>query len=65
MRVLNKKNNAELLRFNLSEYYANVTAMVVGEIYRHNGVWKINPVGDGVQVDLAGLCARYGVNVAD
>ena len=38
MRVLNKKNNAELLRFNLSDYYANVTAMVVGEIYRHNGV---------------------------
>ena len=65
MRVLNKKNNAELLRFNLSDYYANVTAMVVGEIYRHNGVWKINPVGDGVQADLAGLCARYGVNVAD
>lgn len=65
MRVLNKKNNAELLRFNLSDYYANVTAMVVGEIYKHNGVWKINPVGDGVQADLAGLCARYGVNVAD
>lgn len=65
MRVLNKKNNAELLRFNLSDYYANVTAMVVGEIYRHNGIWKINPVGDGVQADLAGLCARYGVNVAD
>ena len=64
MRVLNKKNNAEILRFNLSDYYANVTQMVVGELYRHNGVWKVNPVGDGVAADLAGLCARYGVNVA-
>lgn len=38
--------------------------MVVGELYRHNGTWKVNPVGDGVTADLAGLCARYGVNVA-
>jgi len=38
--------------------------MVVGELYRHNGTWKVNPVGDGVAADLAGLCARYGVNVA-
>lgn len=64
MRVLNKKNNAELMRFSLSEYYSNVTQMVVGELYRHNGTWKVNPVGDGVTADLAGLCARYGVNVA-
>lgn len=64
MRVLNKKNNAELMRFSLSEYYSNVTQMVVGELYRHNGTWKVNPVGDGVAADLAGLCARYGVNVA-
>lgn len=63
MRVLNKKNNAELMRFSLSDYYSNVTQMVVGELYRHNGTWKVNPVGDGVAADLAGLCARYGVNV--
>ena len=64
MRVVNRQNNQELMRFSLSDYYANVTSMVVGELYRHNGTWKLNPVGDGVAADLAGLCARYGVNVA-
>jgi tellurium resistance protein TerD len=39
--------------------------MVVGELYRHNGSWKFNAVGDGVKQDLTGLCGMYGVNVAD
>ena len=65
VRVVNKATGSELARFNLTDYYANVTSMVVGELYRHNGAWKFNPVGDGVAKDLAGLCAMYGVNVAD
>lgn len=63
VRVVDSTNNNELIKFNLSDYYANVTSMVVGEIYNHNGVWKFNAVGDGVAKDLAGLCAMYGVNV--
>ena len=51
--------------FTLTDYYTNVTSMVVGEVYNHNGVWKFNAVGDGVAKDLAGLCAMYGVNVID
>lgn len=64
VRVVNADTNAEIARFTLSEYYNNVTSMVVGELYRHNGQWKFNPVGDGVAKDLAGLCEMYGVNVA-
>ena len=55
----------ELVNFTLTDYYTNVTSMVVGEVYNHNGVWKFNAVGDGVAKDLAGLCAMYGVNVID
>ncbi len=55
----------DLCSFQLTDYYASVTSMVVGEIYNHNGQWKFNPVGDGVAADLYELCARYGVNVAD
>lgn len=65
VRVVNKMNNQELVRFTLTDYYANVTSMVVGEVYNHNGAWKFNAVGDGVARDLAGLCEMYGVNVAD
>lgn len=64
VRVVNADTNMEIARFTLSEYYNNVTSMVIGELYRHNGQWKFNPVGDGVAKDLAGLCEMYGVNVA-
>lgn len=65
VRVVNKTNNQELVRFTLTDYYANVTSMVVGEVYNYNDAWKFNAVGDGVAKDLAGLCAMYGVNIAD
>lgn len=65
VRVVDTATGSELVRFSLTDYYANVTSMVVGEVYNHNGQWKFNAVGDGVAKDLAGLCAMYGVNVAD
>ena len=64
VRVVDNTTGQEISRFNLTDYYATVTSMVVGEIYRHNGQWKFNAVGDGLARDLAGLCAFYGVNVA-
>lgn len=64
VRVSDASTGVELIRFNLSDYYANVTSMMVGEIYNHNGQWKFNAIGDGVAKDLAGLCGMYGVNVA-
>lgn len=65
VRVIDGTSGIELNKFMLTDYYSNVTAMVVGEIYNHNGQWKFNAVGDGVAKDLAGLCEMYGVNVAD
>lgn len=63
IRIVNSQDNNELLRFMLTEYYSNVTSMMVGEVYNHNGQWKLNPIGDGVAKDLAGLCQMYGVEV--
>ena len=65
VRVVNQATGVELVKFTLTDYYANVTSMVVGEVYNHNGQWKFNAVGDGVAKDLAGLCGMYGVSVAD
>lgn len=65
VRVVDCATGNEMAKFELTDYYANVTSMVVGELYRYNGQWKFNAVGDGVAKDLAGLCAMYGVNVAD
>ena len=63
VRITDVKKNNEIARFQLTDYYSNVNSMVIGEVYRHNGEWKFNPVGDGVSADLMDLCVRYGVNV--
>lgn len=64
VRILDKISNNELVKFNLTDYYSNVSSMMVGELYKHNGEWKFSPIGDGTSDDLEGLCIRYGVNVA-
>ena len=64
VRILDGVTNQELVSYKLEEYYANVTSMTIGELYLHNGQWKFNPVGNGVNRDLAGQCAMYGVEIA-
>ncbi len=46
-------SNTELVSFKMDEYYSNVTSMMIGEIYQHNGIWKFNAIGNGVSRDLA------------
>ena len=65
VRVVDKSTNKELVKFMLTDYFATVTSMVVGELYNKGGQWRFNPVGNGYAEDLAGLCGVYGVNVAD
>lgn len=63
IRVVDKSNNRELVRFQLSEYYKEVISMMVGELYKKDGQWRFNPIGSGTGDDLEGLCIRYGVNL--
>lgn len=63
VRILDASTGTELVSFLMTDYYANVTSMMIGEIYNHNGAWKFNAIGNGVARDLAGLCELYGVQV--
>lgn len=63
IRILDASTDIELVSFKMTEYYANVTSMMIGEIYRHNNAWKFNAIGNGIERDLAGLCEYYGVQV--
>ena len=63
VRIVDNATGAEIVRYDLEEDFSIETALVVGEIYRHNGEWKFNAVGSGYQGGLAALCAGYGVNV--
>ena len=63
VRIINNDNSDEIVRFDLSEDYSTETAMVFGEIYRHNGEWKFRAIGQGYTGGLYSLCQQYGVNV--
>lgn len=57
-RLVDMRNNAELCRYNLTEDYSNQTAMVFGEVYRYNGDWKFNAIGQGTTDNAIGDLAR-------
>ncbi|MGG3891015.1 TerD family protein [Metabacillus fastidiosus] len=62
VRILNGTSNEELIRYDLGEDFSIETAVVVGELYRHNGEWKFSAVGSGYQGGLASLVGDYGLN---
>lgn len=64
IRILDEDTNQELIRYDLGEDFSIETAIVVGELYRHNGEWKFNAIGSGFQGGLAALCGHYGIQVA-
>ncbi|MBU5334812.1 TerD family protein [Intestinibacter bartlettii] len=63
VRVVNSDTNEELLNYELGEDFSIETAIVVCEIYRHNGEWKFNALGSGFEGGLEALCKNFGVNV--
>ena len=64
IRIVDEATNQELIRYDLGEDFSIETAVVVGELYRHNGEWKFNAIGSGFQGGLAALCANYGIETA-
>ncbi|AGL00498.1 uncharacterized protein involved in stress response [Desulfoscipio gibsoniae DSM 7213] len=57
--------NHELIKFNMDGGFSAETAIVVAELYRHQGQWKFNPVAMGYHGGLAALCGSFGIEVAD
>ena len=60
---MNEETNEELIRYDLGEDFSIETAIVVAELYRHNGEWKFNAIGSGFGGGLAALCQNFGVDV--
>lgn len=61
-RIVDESTGEELVRFDLGEDFSIETALVIGELYKHNGEWKFNAIGSGFQGGLAALCAHYGID---
>ena len=62
IRIVDESNDEELIRYDLGEDFSIETAVVVGELYKHNGEWKFNAIGSGFQGGLAALCGHYGID---
>ncbi|MBX9972720.1 TerD family protein [Cytobacillus firmus] len=63
VRILNEDTGEELIRYDLGEDFSIETALVVGELYRHNGEWKFSAIGSGYQGGLAALAKDFGLQV--
>jgi tellurium resistance protein TerD len=63
IRVLNAEGEAQIARYDLSEDSATETAMIFGEVYRHNDEWKFKAIGQGFAGGLSALAKNYGVNI--
>ncbi|WP_267351478.1 TerD family protein [Sphingomonas carotinifaciens] len=63
IRVVNDVTGREIARYDLSEDASTETAMIFGEVYRHNGEWKFRAVGQGYKGGLAPMARNFGVNV--
>ncbi len=60
IRLVDGRNNNEMCRFNLTDDYSGMTAVIFGEVYRHNGEWKFNAIGQGTNdPGLGQLANRY------
>jgi len=63
IRVVNDVTGQEVVRFDLAEDYSTETAMIFGELYRHNGEWKFRAVGQGYSGGLGAMCRQFGISI--
>ncbi len=59
VRLVDVQTKNEVLRYDLSEQYSIETALIVAEIYKKDGEWRMNAVGSGYQGGLQAILNRY------
>lgn len=64
IRLVNNDSQHEVARYDLTEDASSETAMLFGELYRHNSEWKFRAVGQGYAGGLSSVCAQYGINAS-
>lgn len=45
--------------FDMSEDYGNFTGVIAAKIYRHNGEWKVEAIGEGCMGDINAIASKY------
>ena len=59
VRIVNAETKQEVVRYDLVEDYSIETALIMAELYRKDGEWRLNAVGSGYQGGLKALLDRF------
>ena len=59
VRLVNEQTKEEAIRYDLVEDYSIETALIMAELYRKDGEWRLNAMGAGYQGGLQTLLDRY------
>ena len=59
VRIVNAENEEEVIRYDLTEDFSIETALIMAELYRKDGEWRMNAVGAGYEGGLQALVDRY------
>lgn len=60
IRLVDESTGKEICKYNLSDDHAGKTAMIFAEVYRNNGEWKFNAIGQGTNdASISQLINRY------
>ncbi len=59
VRIVNCENEEEIIRYDLTEDFSVETALIMAELYRKDGEWRMNAVGAGYEGGLEALVERY------
>jgi len=59
VRIVNAENEEEVIRYDLTEDFSVETALIMAELYRKDGEWRMNAVGAGYEGGLQALVERY------
>lgn len=65
LKISNAQSGLEIIHFPITYPFTDESAIIVGELYRHGGGWKFNPIGAGYFGGLAALCENFGIEIAD
>lgn len=64
IRIYDVKTNTEIARYDLDEDFSIETAVEFGRLYRHNGEWKFEAIGNGNKGGLQALVNKYAKQFA-
>lgn len=63
VRIIDARGNRELCKYDLSENYDGMTAMIFGKLYRNNGEWMFDAIGQATKdLSLGELANRFVTN---